>query len=221
MDSRTVLGQADQRHFPPHEQHKIIALATRPPPESGVPITHWSMRDLARASVQDGIVASISSSTVWRLLDQGAIKPHRWHYWLNSPDPNFEAKMLDIVDLYLHAQDLYKHGEIVLSVDEKTSIQALERRYPHKPASRLSNVDTHISLPSLGVSNESNTSTFAMALAVSRPVWRWLRARSTGTSRRTAPRISLPTSSSPFVKNTPMLGRFTSCSTISTLIGMS
>ena len=88
---------------------------------------------MAHATIQDGIVASISRATVWRLLDQAAIKPHRWHYWLHSPDPDFDAKMLDIVDLYLHAQELCKRGEIVLSVDEKTSIQALERKHPHKP----------------------------------------------------------------------------------------
>ena len=69
---------------------------------------------MAHATVRDGIVASISRATVWRLLDQAAIKPHRWHYWLHSPDRDFEAKMLDIVD-------------------EKTSIQALERKHPHRP----------------------------------------------------------------------------------------
>ena len=96
-------------------------------------MSQWSSRDLAHATVQDGIVASISPTTVWRLLDQAAIKPHRWHYWLHSRDPDFDAKMLDIVDLYLHAQELFKRGEIVLSVDEKTSIQALERKHPHQP----------------------------------------------------------------------------------------
>jgi transposase len=131
--SKTALVQADRRFFPPAEQHKIVALATRPPIENGVPVTHWSATDLAHATVQDGIVASISRATVWRLLDQAAIKPHRWHYWLHSPDPDFDAKMLDIVDLYLHAQELCKRREIVLSVDEKTSIQALERKHPNKP----------------------------------------------------------------------------------------
>ena len=133
MASKTAFAPADRQLFPPQEQHKIVALATRPPPEDGVPVTHWSATDLARAVVLDGIVESISRLTVWCLLDQAAIKPHRWHYWLNSLDPDFEVKMLDIVDLYLHAQELYKSREIVLSVDEKTSIQALQRRYPHKP----------------------------------------------------------------------------------------
>jgi transposase len=110
-----------------------MALATRPPIQDRVPVTHWSAADLAQAAIVDGIVASISRATVWRLLDQAAIKPHRWHYWRHSPDPDFEAKMLAIVDLYLKAQRLAKRGEIVLCVDEKTSIQALQRRYPHKP----------------------------------------------------------------------------------------
>ena len=131
--SKIVLAPAGHLLFPPQEQHKIVALATRPPVEDGVPITHWSTTDLAQATVDDGIVESISRATVWRLLDQAAIKPHRWHYWLNSPDPDFEIKMLDIVDLYLSAHKLKKQGEIILSVDEKTSIQALERRYPHQP----------------------------------------------------------------------------------------
>jgi len=107
-----------------------VALATQPPREQGQPITHWSLTDLTRACVQLGVVPSIGLSTVWRLLDQAAIKPHRWHYWLNSPDPNFQAKMMAVVNLYLQALDLYHRDEIVLSVDEKTSIQALERLHP-------------------------------------------------------------------------------------------
>ena len=110
-----------------------MALATQPPSQQGHPITHWSISDLTRAAIQKGIVNSIAFSTIWRLLDQAAIKPHRWHYWLNSPDPDFEVKMLDIVNLYLQAFELLKIGEIILCVDEKTSIQALQRKYPHKP----------------------------------------------------------------------------------------
>jgi len=125
--------RAGRRLFPPQQQHSIVALATQPPPQQGHPITHWSMTDLSRAVIQNGIVNSICPVTIWRLLDQAAIKPHRWHYWLNSPDPDFYPKMYDIVELYLNALKMYERGEILLSVDEKTSIQALERKYPHKP----------------------------------------------------------------------------------------
>jgi hypothetical protein len=130
---RTDHDLAGRRLFPPEQQHSIVALATQPPQQQGHPITHWSMTDLSRAVVQKGIVGSICSATIWRLLDQTAIKPHRWHYWLNSPDPDFDIKMKDVVGLYLKALAMYQKGEIVLSVDEKTSIQALQRKHPMIP----------------------------------------------------------------------------------------
>jgi hypothetical protein len=130
---RTDHDLAGHRLFPPQQQHSIVALATKPPRQQGHPITHWSITDLSRPVVQKGIVDSICSATIWRLLDQAAIKPHRWHYWLNSPDPDFYPKMHDIVELYLNALKMYERDEILLSVDEKTSIQALKRKYPHKP----------------------------------------------------------------------------------------
>lgn len=132
-DYKTILGPADRRLFPPEQQHNIVALATQPPRAQGHPITHWSISDLTRATIQKKMVESIGQSTIWRLLDQAAIKPHRWHYWLNSPDPDFYPKMHDIVQLYLNALEMYQRGEIVVSVDEKTSIQALKRKYPNKP----------------------------------------------------------------------------------------
>ncbi len=64
-----------------------MALATQVPQQEGHPITQWSMTDLSRAAVEKGLVEAISSATIWRLLDQAVIKPHRWHYWLNSHDP--------------------------------------------------------------------------------------------------------------------------------------
>ena len=122
--------RVDPRLFPPEQQHSLLALATQIPQEQGHPITQWSMTDLCRAAAEKGLVETISSATIWRLLDQAAIKPHHWHYWLNSHDPDFEAKMQDIVGLYLKALEMYRRGEIVLSVDEKTSIQALQRKHP-------------------------------------------------------------------------------------------
>ena len=133
MPYRIYQDLEDHRLFPPQDQHTIVALATRPPQETNQPITHWSLFELQHAVLESGIVPAISPSTIWRLLDQAAIKPHLWHYWLNSPDPDFETKMLHIVDLYLKASTLYQKGQVILSVDEKTSIQALERKYPSKP----------------------------------------------------------------------------------------
>ena len=130
---RTDPDQGGRRLFPPQQQHEIIALATQPPIQQDHPITHWSVNDLTRAAIENEIVGAIAPSTIWRLLDQAALKPHRWHYWLHSPDPEFYPKMYDIIELYLNALAMYERGEILLSVDEKTSIQALRRKYPHKP----------------------------------------------------------------------------------------
>lgn len=121
---------ADRRLFPPVQQHQIVALATQVPVEQGHPLTPWSMTDLGRAAVEKNLVASIRPATIWRLLDQAALKPHHWHYWLNSNDPPFEAKMQELVGLYLQALARHQRGEILLCVDEKTSIQALERKHP-------------------------------------------------------------------------------------------
>ena len=143
-DYRIYPDPADRRRFPPQQQHKIIALATEPPQPEGCPISHWSMSDLQWAVLEKGITDTISVATIWRLLDQAAIKPHRWHYWLHSRDPDFDLKMLDIVELYLKAPTLYSRNEIVLSVDEKTSIQALQRKYPSLPVkSRLPELREH------------------------------------------------------------------------------
>ena len=115
--------------FPSEAQHQIIALATRPPEELNRPVPAWTITELTAEVNKQEIVDSISRSTVWRLLDQAEIKPHKWRYWLNSPDPEFEAKMLHIVDLYLHPPE----NAVLLCLDEKTAIQALERKYADLP----------------------------------------------------------------------------------------
>lgn len=106
-----------------------MALATRPPEDLNRPVPTWTITELTQETLKEQIVSSISRSTVWRLLDQAEIKPHKFRYWLNSPDPDFETKMFHIVDLYLHPPQ----DGIVLCLDEKTAIQALERKYPDKP----------------------------------------------------------------------------------------
>lgn len=115
--------------FPSEQQHLIVALATRPPQELDRPVPAWTITELTQETLKQEIVSSISRSTVWRLLDQAEIKPHKWSYWLNSPDPEFEEKMLHIVDLYLHPPE----NAVLLCLDEKTAIQALERKYADLP----------------------------------------------------------------------------------------
>ena len=62
------------------------------------------------------------------------MKPHQSRYWLNaSPDPDAKAKIADVTSLYERAPDLLAANERVLSTDEMTGIQALERKHPTRP----------------------------------------------------------------------------------------
>jgi transposase len=119
--------------FPPEDLHRVVALATEKPADQGVPAAQWSLSDLAARILNDAHPAAMSRSTIFRVLNEAAIKPHKSRYWLNSHDPDFEAKTLEIAHLYLDAPRLHQHGELVICTDEKTGIQALEPKYPTKP----------------------------------------------------------------------------------------
>jgi hypothetical protein len=68
-------------------------------------------------------------STVHQILVASNLQPHRIRTFTFSPDPDFEAKLLDIVGLYLNPPQ----NALVLCVDEKTGIQALDRTQPYCP----------------------------------------------------------------------------------------
>jgi transposase len=84
--------------------------------------SHWSVRSLAKAT-------GVGRDTVHRILRQASLKPHRVETFSRSPDPDFAAKVIDVVGLYLHPPE---HA-VVLCVDEKTQIQALDRTQPLLP----------------------------------------------------------------------------------------
>jgi transposase len=113
------------------ERHQVIAAACSKPSEFGVERTVWSHEALADALEETGRVRSISSSTVGRILAEAEIKPHRVKAWCHSTDPDYQAKMQAIVNLYVSPPK----GESVLSIDEKSGIQALSRRRAMVPAS--------------------------------------------------------------------------------------
>jgi transposase len=72
----------------------------------------------------------MSQTKVQNILSEHQLKPHKVHYWCGkSTDPEFEQKMLDVVGLYMNPPE----NAIVLSVDEKTQIQALDRTQPELP----------------------------------------------------------------------------------------
>src|SRR6202789_548569 len=86
--------------------------------------SRWSVRTLAAE-------LGLPASTVHAMLVAAKLQPHRIRTFTFSPDPDFEAKLLDIVGLYLNPPE----NALVLCVDEKTGIQALDRPQPLLPLS--------------------------------------------------------------------------------------
>jgi hypothetical protein len=129
----TSLAPAGPGLFPPQDRHKVLCLATAAPAERAVPRSHWSLDELAHQILRDAHYADMSRSTIQRILAAAELRPHRSRYWLTSHDADFEAKVLDICRLYLDAPALHQRGELVVCVDEKTGIQALERARPTAP----------------------------------------------------------------------------------------
>jgi DDE superfamily endonuclease/winged helix-turn helix protein len=108
---------------------ELIALACEPVarPEGK---TTRTLDELVDEAVLRGIVDGIGWSSYQRLLAESDLRPHRVQGWIHSPDPQFREKVTVITDLYLHPPT----GAVVLSIDEKTGMQALERRFPDRPA---------------------------------------------------------------------------------------
>jgi putative transposase len=104
----------------PWERANVMRLACQKPLNGA---NAWSVRELAR-------VTGVSSTTVHRILNEASIKPHKIHHWCGkSPDPEFEPKQAAIIGLYINPPD----NALVISVDEKSQIQALDRTQPVLP----------------------------------------------------------------------------------------
>jgi putative transposase len=104
----------------PWQRAQVIRLACERPTNGS---NAWSVRELAR-------MTGLGSTSVHRILNEVAVKPHKIHHWCGkSPDPEFEPKQADIIGLYLDPPD----NALVLSVDEKSQIQALDRTQPELP----------------------------------------------------------------------------------------
>jgi transposase len=110
----------------------VKALACEPPEERKIPLSRWSSGELAAQAVREGLVESISSSTVRRWLHGAAIKPWRYQSWIFPRDPQFALKAARVLDLYGRVFDDVELGpdDYVISADEKSQLQALRRRHP-------------------------------------------------------------------------------------------
>ncbi|MGH8069409.1 MAG: IS630 family transposase [Candidatus Entotheonellia bacterium] len=111
-----------------------MRLACERPDALGRSLSQWDCRELAHQRVAEGIVADISVSTVRRILGSHKLKPWRHHLWLHPKKPRdaaFYATVSELIDLYTRP---LREDEVVLSVDEKTSLQPRPRQHPTQPA---------------------------------------------------------------------------------------
>ncbi|MHB8693103.1 MAG: IS630 family transposase [Solirubrobacteraceae bacterium] len=112
-------GRGRRPSIPAAKVEEIVRLTLHETPPGE---THWSCRTMAKR-------AGVSSSTVQRVWSARGIKPHRVTTFKLSTDPRFEEKLVDVVGLYLNPPE----KAVVLCMDEKSQIQALDRTQPSLP----------------------------------------------------------------------------------------
>jgi transposase/transposase-like protein len=112
-------GRGRKPSIPAAKVEEMVRLTLR---ETLVGETHWSCRSMAAR-------AGVSPATVQRIWSARGLQPHRVESFKLSNDPRFEAKLVDVVGLYLNPPE----NAIVLCMDEKSQIQALDRRQPSLP----------------------------------------------------------------------------------------
>jgi transposase len=106
----------------PLKQDVKLAVLKMTASETPANATHWSRTSMAKA-------VGISPSSVGRIWREAGLKPHRINTFKVSNDPQFEEKVVDVVGLYMNPPD----KAMVLCVDEKSQIQALDRTQPGLP----------------------------------------------------------------------------------------
>ncbi len=114
--------QAGRGRKPSYDGDKVAAMVAATLQTKPKGSTHWSCRTMARAQ-------KVSSSTINRLWQAYNLKPHRTRSFKLSRDVKFLEKLTDVVGLYLNPPD----RSLVLCIDEKSQIQALDRTQPGLP----------------------------------------------------------------------------------------
>jgi transposase len=109
------------KQYPEDFRKQVLAVLDLKPPSGQAT---WDGPAVAAHLRQEGIVPHASADAVWRVLRKEGIGLQRHRSWCVSTDPEFAAKAADIVGLYLNPPE----NAVVFSVDEKPSIQALERK---------------------------------------------------------------------------------------------
>jgi transposase len=105
-------------------------MACERPDDRGRSLSFWDCREMARQLVAEGVVPGLSPDTVRRVLEHHHLKPWRYHLWLSPKAPRdeaFAAAVQEISELYTRPLG---DDEVVLCVDEKTSLQPRPRKSP-------------------------------------------------------------------------------------------
>jgi transposase len=108
----------------------LVKMACERPDDRGRSLSFWDCREMARQLAAEGVVTSISPDTVRRVLEHHHLKPWRHHLWLSPKVPRdeaFAAAVQEVSDLYTRPLG---DDEVVLCVDEKTSLQPRPRKSP-------------------------------------------------------------------------------------------
>jgi transposase len=123
----TALADLPRSGRPPVIDEPAVITVTLNPPPAELAVTHWSARLLAEHLTRAGMPVSFAEvARIWR--DWG-LQPHRIETFKFSTDPQLEAKVRDVVGLYLDPPA----NAVVVCVDEKSQIQALDRTAPLLP----------------------------------------------------------------------------------------
>jgi transposase len=117
--AKVAPGRGRKATIPQEVVEKIVDLTQNSTPEGE---THWSTRTMAKR-------VGVSKDTVQRVWSARGLKPHLVKTFKLSNDPRFEEKLIDVVGLYLNPPE----RSIVLCMDEKSSVQALDRTQPSLP----------------------------------------------------------------------------------------
>jgi transposase len=161
-----LMGLKDKYHRP-HEPEItdaakawVVSVACTKPKDHGLAAELWTTSALAsfaskgaRAAGFDRL-ANAGKSTVWRILNENDIKPHKIRYYLEKRDPEFDRKMQEVLMVYRDVS-IYSEGAVhdarpnaiyTVSVDEKPGVQAIGRDYEYVrrgTVSILAGIDLH------------------------------------------------------------------------------
>ena len=116
-------------------QTQVVAVVCETLHQHELPLSRFSIHDLLPIVRREADLPQLSASTVARILNQNALKPWRYRYWLYPRDPEFVSKACRVLDLYAgvwHDEPLGP-GDYVISADEKT-VQVLQRCHTGQPA---------------------------------------------------------------------------------------